>query len=326
MLPPDDTTQTTGSSERTPRPHNRRDSLSERRQNILHQKQTDTLPVVNNEAPNGRIAWRQLIQLREENKRLRWELSELEKEIEAIHSSHQQEIEQYENHLQNMMEERDRLKESHYQLERRYQELYHDFHNTVEEEAQKMVQEAARTLVLSPESRPTMMNDAMRTVELHFRQVEDERTAEALYLMRQAQRKAKEMEQELVNERQQIALERQNIQNLHNSIREQARLRKRVVEQHLRAQNTLSLILITTTVLVLLPVFQIILLSLVRVKMAPGTYFLLFVPIVVCVLLASFFSYALSSARVLAANARHKHDEKAAAKGKPASQSQQKSS
>jgi len=56
MLPPDDTTQTAGSSERTPRPHNRRDSLSERRQNILHQKQTDTLPVVNNEAHNGRIA------------------------------------------------------------------------------------------------------------------------------------------------------------------------------------------------------------------------------------------------------------------------------
>jgi len=269
MLPPDDTTQTTGSSERTSRPHNRRDSLSERRQNILHQKQTDTLPVVNNEAPNGRIAWRQLIQRREENKRLRWELAELEKEIEAIHSSHQSEIEQYENHLQNMMEERDRLKESHYQLERRYQELYHDFHNTVEEEAQKMVQEAARTIVLSPESRPTMMNDAMRTVELHFRQVEDERSADALYLMRQAQRKAKEMEQELANERQQIAVERQNIQNLHNSIREQARLRKRVVEQHLRAQYTLTLILITTTVLVLLPVFQIILLSLVRIKIAP---------------------------------------------------------
>src|SRR3989440_12903592 len=120
MLPPDDTTQTTGSSERTPRPHNRRHSLSERRQNILHQKQTDTLPVVNNEAPNVRIAWRQLIQLREENKRLRWEMSELEKEIEAIHSSHQQVVEQYENHLQTMMEERDGFKESHHELERLY--------------------------------------------------------------------------------------------------------------------------------------------------------------------------------------------------------------
>src|SRR5438067_5384356 len=183
MLPSDDTTHSAAFSERAPRPHNHRNSLSERRQHILHQKHTDTLPTVSNEAANGRIAWRQLIQLREENKRLRWELAELDKEIEAIHSSHQQEIEQYENHLQNMMEERDRLKESHYQLERRYQELYHDFHNTVEEEAQKMVQEAARTIVLSHESRPTMMNEAMRTVELHFRQVEDERTAEALCLM-----------------------------------------------------------------------------------------------------------------------------------------------
>ena len=122
MLPPDDSTQTAGSSERTSRSHNRRDSLSERRQNILHQKHTDTLPVVNSEAPNGRIAWRQLIQLREENKRLRWELAEFEGEIEAIHSGHQQEIEQYQNHLQSLMEERDSLKESHYQLEQQQAE------------------------------------------------------------------------------------------------------------------------------------------------------------------------------------------------------------
>jgi cation transport ATPase len=324
MLPPDDSTQTTGSSERTSRPYNRRDSLSERRQNILHQKQTDTLPAVNNEAPNGRIAWRQLIQLREENKRLRWELAEFEGEIEAIHSGHQQEIEQYQNHLQSLMEERDSLKESHYQLERRYQELYHDFHNTVEEEAQKMVQEAARTIVLSPESRPAMMNDAMRTVELHVRQVEDERTAEALYLMRQAQRKAKEMEQELANERQQIEAERQNFQNLHNSIREQAKLRKRVVEQHLRARYMFSIMLITTVLLLLLPVFQIMLLSALHIKMPPGIY--LFAPIVLCLLLAGFFSYAFSSARVLAANTRHKRDEKAAAKGNPTSQGPKKSS
>src|SRR5713226_7014210 len=103
MLPPDDTTQTTGSSERTPRPHNRRDSLSERRQNILHQKQTDTLPVVNNEAPNGRIAWRQLIQLREENKRLRWELAELAKDIEATDTRHQQESSYFQTELQNKL-------------------------------------------------------------------------------------------------------------------------------------------------------------------------------------------------------------------------------
>src|SRR5207244_4436713 len=193
--------------------------------------------------------------------------------------------------LQNMMEERDRLKESHYQLERRYQELYHDFHNNLEEETQKMVQEAARTIVLSPESRPAMMNDAMRTVELHFRQVEDERTAEALYLMRQAQRKAKEMEQELANERQQIAGERQNIQNLHNSIREQARLRKRVVEQHLRAQYTLTLTLITAVLLLLLPVFQLILLSLFQIKLSTGVPLLFFVVIILFLSIVDFFSF-----------------------------------
>jgi len=75
--------------------------------------------------------------------------------------------------------------------------------------------------------------------------------------------------------------------------------------------------------LLLLPVFQIMLLSLLHIKMPPGIY--LFAPIVLCLLLATFFSYALSSARVLAANTRHKRDEKAAAKGTPASQGQQKS-
>ncbi len=326
MLPPDDPTHSAGSSERAPRPHNHRISLSERRQNILHQKYTDPLPAVNNEAANGRIAWRQLIQLREENKRLRWDLAQLEKEIESIHSSHQQEIEHYQNHLQDMVEERDRLKESHYQLERRYQELYHDFHSSVEEEAQKMVQEAARTIVLPPENRPAIMNDAMRTVELHVRQVEDQRTAEALYLMRQAQRKAREMEQELIQEREHIAVERQNIQNLHNSIREQAKLRKQVVEQHLRAQYTLTLTLITAVLLLLLPVFQLILLSLFQIKLAPGVPLLLFAPIILCIPLAGIFSYALSSARVLAANARHKHDGKAAPKDKAPAQSKRKSS
>jgi len=170
------------------------------------------------------------------------------------------------------------------------------------------------------------MNDATRTVELHVRQVEEQRTAEALYLMRQAQHKAREMEQELIQEREHIAVERQNIQNLHNSIREQAKLRKQVVEQHLRAQYTLTLTLITAVLLLLLPVFQLILLSLFQIKLAPGVPLLLFAPIILCIPLAGIFSYALSSARVLAANARHKHDGKAAPKDKAPAQSKRKSS
>src|SRR5437588_1018451 len=251
MLFSDDSTQTTGSDERTSRPPNRRDSASGRRQSILQQKQTDSLPQVNAETPNGKIAWRQLIQLREENKRLRWELAEFDKEMKAVHSRYQQVITQYENQIQEMVEERNDMKEAHTQLERRYQQLYHDFQSAVEEEAQKMVVDAARTIELSPADRPVMLNDVMKTVELHVRQVEDKHTAEALYLMRQAQRKAAKLENELAQERQQIAIERQNLHNLQNSAREQAELRKRVVEDRLRAQKVLFNTFITTICLIL---------------------------------------------------------------------------
>ena len=300
MLSSDDTTQPTGPFERASRAFKRRNSASERRQNILHQKHTDTLPQISNEPPNGKIAWRQLIQLREENKRLRWELGELDREIETLHGTRQQEIEQYENHLQEMSEEQERLRESHYQLERRYQELYHDFQSTVEKEVENMVTQAARTIELTPGDVPVVLNDVMKTVELHVRQLEDKNTAEALYLMRQAQRKAKQMEQELVQERQQMALERQNLHNLQQRARDQAELRKTVVEKRLRAQYTLSLIGITSGLLLLLPILQIFLLSSWHVRLLPLAYLLLFAPVIVGILLATFFYRGRSSSATAA--------------------------
>jgi len=309
MLSSDDTTHSAGSFEREARPFKRRDSASERRQSILQQKHTDILPQINNEPPPGKSAWRQLIQQREENKRLRWELAELEKEIEALHSKHQQEIERYENHLQEMTEEQERLKESHYQLERRYQELYHDFQSAVDEEAQEMVAHAARTIELTPGDVPVVLNDVMKTVELHLRQVEDKNTAESLYLMRQAQRKAKQLEQELTAERQQIVVERQNLHNLQISAREQAALRKRTIERRLRAQYTLTLTVITTMLLILLPLFQIILLSLLHITLPQPAYVLLFAPIIFCMALAAISAHLRSSTRLVTASTSKKKTE-----------------
>jgi len=310
MLSSDDATQATGPMSRPP---HRRDAASGRRQNILQQKNSDTdsLPRLNAEPPNSRIAWRQLIQLREENKRLRWELAELAqaKDGEAIHSGDQT-AEQYQNQLQELTAERDSLKDAYFELERRYQQLHHTFQSSVEKEAQRMMKDAARTIVLDSESRPAMMNDAMKTVELHVRQLEDKHTAEALYLMRQAQKKAKELEYELAQEREQIAVERQNLHNLQQSAREQAELRKRVVEGRLRAQFGLALVLIAVLPLFLLPVFQIICLSLFHIHLTQQAYIVLFVPILACVAIAGFFAYLRSSARIITANTPHKHREK----------------
>ena len=300
MSTSDDAIQTNGPMERATRSASRRNTVSERRQNILQQKQTDHLPSLGPDMPNAKVAWRQMMQLREENKRLRWELAEAEKDLEVIHSNHQQEIEQLQFQVQELEEERDHIKESLVQLEHRYQELYHTFQSEVEEEAQRRLEDAARTLVLSPENRPPVaQNDLLKTVELHVRQVEDKHTAEALYLMRQAQRKAAQLEQELATERQQIAIERQNIHNLQLSAREQAQLRKRIVTERLQARYTLTLTLMTTVFLVLLPILQLIVFSLLHIRYTTPMIFALFAPLLLCVVLAAVFSYFRSSTRLI---------------------------
>ena len=159
--------------------YSHRDILNERRQSKLQQRQTDLLPAINGDASSGKLAMRQVVQLREENRRLRAELAEYERDIEAIHNSHKQETEQYQSHMLEVMEERNRVQEAHLQLERRYQELYHSFQVAVEEEAQNMVTKATQTLELHPDERPDTKNDIMKTVELHIKEVEERHSAEA---------------------------------------------------------------------------------------------------------------------------------------------------
>lgn len=313
MLSSDDSAQTTGSFERIARPYNHRELLNERRRNILQQKQTDHLPSIANDPPSGRIAWRQLIQLREENKRLRWELAEIAKDVEVMRSQDQQEINYYQKQLQAALASQESVQEEYYQLENRYQELVHAFKSAVEEEANKIVDEAARTIELTPGNRPAVVNDVVKTVELRVRQVEDKHAAEALYLMRQAQRKASKLEQELAVEREQIVAERQNLHNLQSSAREQAELRKRVVEGRLRAQYTLSLALMTTVLLLLLPIMQVTLFSFLHVQVTQEDFAILFAPLIICGVLAAIFARLRSSTRMITTSVPHKKTEKKSA-------------
>lgn len=240
----------TDSIERLPLAGSRRSALNGRRHSLLQQKQTDTLPRVSSETASSKVAWRQVIQLREENKRLRSEVSafqaQVEQELAMVASSHEQEIEQYQNHLRDLMDERNQMQEKQLELERRYQELYHSFQEAVEDEAHKMISEAAHTVVLTPEHTPVLLRDLKKTIELQNRQVEDQHVAQTLYLMREAQRNAQQMEQELDKERQQLASERQNLLALQKSVREQAKLRFAVQQAHLQARWSVAL---ATTVL-----------------------------------------------------------------------------
>jgi len=317
MLSRDDNTYpTTSPLERPSRPFNHKELLSERRQAILQQKHlerhTDFIPRVNGDTSHGKTSENVVVQLRDEIKHLRLELeqqhAELEqliadynsaqeqfdKEIEAIHYGHQQEIEQYQGHLREMMEERKELQESYQALQRRYQELYHDyqdtFHEAVEEEAGKMVKEAARTLVLSPEHVPPLLHDVKKTVEFQIKQEEDQHIAEALYTMRQAQIKAEQLELELARERAQIDIERHNLVLQQKSIREQANQRYAALRKHLQARSTIVLTMMTTVLLLLLPLLQFVCLNLLKVPLTGSLLLSLLLPIIVCVAAAYYFA------------------------------------
>jgi len=314
MLSSDDTTQTTQVTEaieRLPRPLDRRSSGNERRQPLLQQKQTDVLPQVTVDTPHSKVAWRQVIYLREENRRLRFELegqraemqqlvaeytslqAHFEQEVAVVHSGYQQEREQYQSHLQDLMDERNRLQEAQTQLEHRYQDLYHTFQDAVEEEAQKMVTEAAQTLELSPDSTPLVLQDVMKTLELQVRQEEDKHLVEALYLKREVQR----MAESLAQERALIAEERQRLLVMQNTAREQAELRQKTLQLRLRSRWKARTIITTVGMIFLLVILQFLFLNLAHVKLAAYISFLLLLPIIICSLLAFLLFGPLARAR-----------------------------
>jgi len=317
MYLPDDSTSHSSirPGERPLRAASRRDIINEKRH-----KNTDILPKINGEMPGGKAAMRQIAQLREENKRLRWELYEqqrlvtqqknvqahLEQEIEEIQHTHQQAIEQYNMHLLEMIEEHKQLQEEKQELERRYQELDHSFHDTVELEASKLVKEAAQTLTLTPEHTPPLLRDVAKTLEFQTKQTEDQHVAQLLSLIRQTQHKASLLEQELANEREKIAADRQNLLAQQNSIREQAQYRYKTMRQHLQARWTLILTLLATVLIVFVPIFQLIFFSL---KFPLG--FALFIPVVICIGLAFIFARMYTENRLRQAD--KKLDQKTAA-------------
>ncbi|HEY0755225.1 MAG TPA: hypothetical protein VGD98_14795 [Ktedonobacteraceae bacterium] len=235
-----------------------RASRAASRREILKSKRTrntEMLPSINDEDAYGKSPRSQVTHQREENLRLRHELEELQgqlseyqdsinvldEEIETIHRDHRQEIEQHQQHLREMLEERNQMQEVNQHWEQRYQELYHAFQDAVEEEANKLVQEAAQTLILAPEHTPALLSDVVKTLETQMKQTEDQRTAELLAIMRQAQYKSELLEQEVARERNELASEREHLLLLRGSISQQAQQRYQVESARLRARWTLGL-------------------------------------------------------------------------------------
>ncbi|MGZ6383894.1 MAG: hypothetical protein ACXWOL_00530, partial [Ktedonobacteraceae bacterium] len=217
--------------------------------------------------------------------------------IYTLKINKQNEIEQYEIHLREAIDELKQLEANYQELKRRYEYLDHSFHENVSQEANKMVEEAANTIILTPEHTPPLLRDVAKTVELHMKQTEDQHVAELLALIRQAQYKADLLELELANEREKIAEERQNLVDQQASISEQAQYRFTTMQQHLQAHWTLVLTLMAALLLILMPVFQ-----LVFVAMKVPLYFAIFVPVVICILITFLIARAYTSKKVQEAN------------------------
>jgi len=303
MLSSDETGyDTTGSIMRASRAASRRELLKSKRA-----RNTDMLPGLNEGDAHGKAPRSPLAQLRQENLRLHHELESLQEqleiysssmdlldnEIETIHHVHQGEIEQYQQHLRDMMDERNQMQEVNQHWERRYQELYHSFQDAVEEEANKMVQEAAQTLILSPEHTPALLGDVVKTLEAQLKQTEDQRTAELLGVMRQALYKSELLEQEIARERDELAVERENLRLLRESVSQQARQRYHVERSGLRARWTAGLTLISILLFSLM-----VALELLFYNFHLALSITLFVPLAICMVLSYVFAHLHTAGRI----------------------------
>jgi hypothetical protein len=271
-------------------------------------RHTDMLPEINQpETHEQPMRWQAVEHLREENLHLRQELETLqaqmemyqssinllESEVEAIRYTHQQEIEQYQQQIREMMDERNHMQETTQQWERRYQELYHDFQDAVEVEANKMIKEAAQTLVLAPEHTPALLSDVVQTLEGQLRQSEDQRTAELLEVMRQAQYKAELLEREVVRERTELATEREYVRQHEATISAQAQQRYQLERARLQGRWTAGLTVVSMFLFSLM-----VLLELIFYSLNVPLYIALFVPLGICLALSYVFAHMHTSGRI----------------------------
>ncbi len=321
---PDEISQTTEALQELSRTPHRRSALHGRKHSVQTYKHTDDLPELTSAPRNIALAWRQATQLREENRRLQNELAEQSAELKRLISEYDaaqaefenelsvtrdgqlQEIVHYQEQLQQATEEREQLQSAQEDLERRYQELYHQFQDAVEEEAHKMVTEAANTMELSPGSTPSLLQNVMRTLEMQARKGEDKRLVEVLYLKREILR----VFEQLAQERQLANEELQHLLVIQNTAREQAELRQKTLKARLYAQWRMRTVTTTIGGLFLLVVLQFVCLKLFNIPLEANLSLSLIAPIVVCIALCIVLRNPVDHVKQVYTGAPHRKKEK----------------
>jgi hypothetical protein len=143
------------------------------------------------------------------------------------------------------------------------------------------MQEAAETAIRSPDHASPLIQDMVKAVELHVRQEEDKHLLEALYLKSEVMRMA-----DLIGkERQQLQQEQQQLLSFQLSIREQATVRQKLLEQRLHTRQKITSALTSLSLLALFIILEFVCLALFQTPAAGSVTLSILIPIGVCILL-----------------------------------------
>ena len=292
------------------------DRVTDPNESYVVQTQTSMRPFL---LPDTSIT-QEVAQLREENVHLHQKLMEQEQQVQqlidnytalrtghehtiaTIHDGHQQDLEHYQTHLREAIDERNRLQETCIHLEENYRQLYHTFQEVVEEEVQKRLTEATYALQTSPDTAPPILQDALRIFERRARQLEEKSVVETLFLKRELQLLATQLQEE----RKQLDQERQNLLAMHHTVCEQVELHQKLAKARLHARWRVTSLFLAVGSLAMLVVMQFIFLYVFHARLTPSVSFALLAPILLCAVLAFTFSKPASMAKHMYFSAPHK--------------------
>ena len=284
------------------------------------QTQTNMRPFLLSDTSTTKETRSTAAQLRAENAHLHQKLMEQEQQIRqlihdystlrtehahtiaTIHDGHQQDLEHYQTHLREAIEERNRLQETCTHLEENYQQLYHRFQEVVEEEVQKRLTEATYALQTSPDTAPPILQDALRIFERRARQIEEKSLVETLFLKRELQLLATRLQEE----RKQLDQERQNLLTMHHTVCEQVELQQKLAKARLHTRWRVASLATAVGSLAMLVILQFLFLYVFHARLTPSVSFALLAPILLCVVLAFTFSKPASMAKHMYFSAPHK--------------------
>ncbi len=284
------------------------------------QTQTNMRPFLLPDTSITQETWSTAAQLREETAHLHQKLMEQEQQIRqlindyatlrtehahtiaTIHDGHQQDLEHYQTHLREAIEERNRLQETCTHLEENYQQLYHRFQEVVEEEVQKRLTEATYALQTSPDTAPPILQDALRIFERRARQIEEKSLVETLFLKRELQLLATRLQEE----RKQLDQERQNLLAMHHTVCEQVELQQKLAKARLHTRWRVTSLATAVGSLAMLVILQFLFLYVFHARLTPSVSFALLAPILLCTVLAFTFSKPVSMAKHMYFSAPHK--------------------